>query len=122
LVVAITGMFYGIVIPAAGVREAVIISLVSALFIVSITKGALAIRRNDKRKHREWMTRAAAVVLAIPIIRIVAVFADVFLTPRGWGLKDVFVFSLAVGWSMTIVTAETWIVTLGIRARELRAQ
>ena len=107
-------MYFGIVIPAAGLPEATIIAFVGTLFVVSLVNGTLAIRRKNVRAHREWMIRAFAVAVGISMVRIVAVVADATLTTRGWPLKDVFVLSLALGWGITITAAEFWI----IRTRE----
>ena len=104
-----TGMYFGIVVPAAGMREAMIIGFVSAFFLVSLTNGLLAIRRKNPRRHREWMIRAFAAAVGITSVRIVALIGDAVLTPRGWLLEDVFVLSLALGWAITLIAAELWI-------------
>ena len=109
-IVAVTGMYFGIVIPAAGNREATVIALVSAFFLVSLVSGGLAIRRKDLRAHREWMIRAFAVAIGISTVRIVAVVADATLSPRGWPLESVFVLSLVLGWGVTVGAAELWII------------
>lgn len=109
LIVAGTGLYFGVVIPAAGAREAAVIGMAGTLFVVSLVNGALAIRKKDVQRHREWMIRAFAVAVGISVIRVVAIIADGTLTPRGWSLEDVFVLSLAVGWGITIAAAELWI-------------
>ena len=110
LVIAATGVYFGVFIPAAGAREAVIIALASLFFTVSLVSGALAIRRRNVRAHREWMIRAFAVAIGISTVRIVAAIADATLTPSGWSVDDLFILSLAVGWGVTIVVAELWII------------
>lgn len=108
--IAVTGFYFGVVIPAAGLREAAIIGIVSLFFAVSLVNGVVSIRRMEVRMHREWMIRAFAVAVGISTVRIVAVIADATLTPRGVALEDVFVLSLAVGWGITLTAAELWII------------
>lgn len=108
--IAGTGFYFGVVIPAAGVREAAIIGIVSLFFAVSLVNGVVSIRRMDVRMHREWMIRAFAAAVGISTVRIVAVIADATLTPRGVALEDVFVLSLAAGWGITLTAAELWII------------
>lgn len=108
-VIAFSGLYFGTFIPAAGLPEATIITVVGVLFMFSLVRGVLAITRGDVRQHGEWMTRAFALALGIASVRIVAAIADLMLTPRGWPLESVFVFSLAAGWAVTIVMAEVWI-------------
>jgi len=103
-------MYYGVLIPAAGIREAVIIAAAGTYFVVSLVNGARAIRRHDVRRHRAWMTRAFAAAIGISTVRLVAAVADLTLTPRGWPLEDVFVLSLGLGWGLTIGVTEIAIV------------
>ena len=109
IIVALTAVFFGVIIPAEGVGEAVIIGAASLWFLIAMTQGALAIRRKDKRNHGQWMIRASAIALGVPAIRIVAAVGDLLLTPRGWGLKGIFLLSLVVGWAIAIVVAELWL-------------
>ena len=109
LIIAATGLYFGVVIPAAGAPEAIIIGVVATLFIVSLVNGARAILKKDILRHREWMIRAFALAVGISTVRIVAAVADGILSPRGWPLKSVFVLSLAAGWGITVSAAELWI-------------
>jgi uncharacterized membrane protein len=108
--IALTSFFFGVLIPAAGIREAVIVGLAGTYFVVSLVNGARAIRRRDVRRHGEWMTRAFAAAVGISTVRLVAAVLDLTLTPRGWALEDVFVMSLALGWGLTIGVTEIAIV------------
>lgn len=110
LIIAATGLYFGVVIPAAGAPEAIIIGVVATLFIASLVNGARAILKKDVVRHREWMIRAFALAVGISTVRIVAAVADGMLTPRGWPLKSVFVLSLAAGWGITVSAAELWII------------
>ena len=110
VITVMAGLYFGVWIPAAGIEESIVIAAVSALFLLSLTKAVLAIRRRDVERHREWMIRAFAVGLGISTVRIVAAIADAVLTPAGYALETLFVLSLALGWLITIAAAELWIV------------
>jgi hypothetical protein len=110
IAIALTGMFFGVLIPAAGIREAVIIGMAGTYFVVSLVNGARAIYRRDMRRHGEWMTRAFASAIGVSTVRLVAAVADLTLTPRGWALEDIFILSLALGWGLTIGVTEIAIV------------
>ena len=107
---ACSGLYFGVLIPAAGLGEAIVIVLVGSLFLVSLAKAIVSIRTGRVERHREWMMRAFAVALGISTVRIVAVIADFILTPSGMKLTELFVLSLWLGWGITLALAETWIV------------
>jgi uncharacterized membrane protein len=109
LVIAVTGLYFGVVIPAAGAHESVVIGVATALFLISLAKGVVAARKGHLTAHREWMIRAFAVAIGISTIRIAAAIFDATLNPRGWSLKDIFILSLVSGWSVTLCFAEVWI-------------
>ncbi len=110
MITAVTGLYFGVLIPAAGLPERIIITLVGTLFVTALINAVVAIRRRDAARHQRWMTRAFAVAVGIASVRLVALIADAVLTPRGWPLENVFVLSLALGWGITISAAELWIV------------
>lgn len=116
MITAITGLYFGILIPAAGLPERIIIALVGAWFVTALINAVVAIRRHDAARHRKWMTRAFAVAVGIATVRLVALIADAALTPRGWVLESVFVLSLALGWGITIIAAELWMARTGLPA------
>lgn len=109
VVTACTGVYFGVLHPAAGTGEVLVIALVSALFLWSLARAVVAIRKRRLSTHRHWMIRAFAVAIGISTVRIVAMTADLLLTPIGFTLVEIFVLSLWLGWGITIAAAELWI-------------
>ncbi len=115
----ISGLYFGVVMPFAGITEAVTIVIVSALFLTAVCKAYLAIRRREIARHREWMIRVFAIALGISTVRVVALIVDIWLTPAGFRPPELFVLSICIGWSLTIGAAELWIRQTRPRAHEL---
>jgi uncharacterized membrane protein len=109
VVTAGTGVYFGVLHPAAGTGEAIVIAIVAVLFLWSLARAVAAIRKRRLSTHRQWMIRAFAVAIGISTVRIVAMTADFFLTPAGFTLVEIFVLSLWFGWAITIAGAELWI-------------
>jgi len=109
VVTACTGFYFGVLHPAAGPGEVIVIAIVSALFLWSLARAVAAIRKRRLAAHRRWMIRAFAVALGISTVRIVALIADFLLTPAGFTLVEIFVLSLWAGWGITVAAAEVWI-------------
>jgi uncharacterized membrane protein len=109
VVTACTGFYFGVLHPAAGIGEVIVIAIVAALFLWSLARAVVAIRKRRIATHRQWMIRAFAAAIGISTIRIVALIADFFLTPAGFTLVEIFVLSLWAGWGITIAAAELWI-------------
>jgi len=109
VITACTGVYFGVLHPAAGIGEVLVIAIVSALFLWSLARAVIAIRKRHLSTHRHWMIRAFAVAIGISTVRIVAMTADFFLTPAGFTLVEIFVLSLWAGWGITIGAAEVWI-------------
>jgi uncharacterized membrane protein len=103
------GMYFGIVIPYAGLGEAIAIATFGGVFLISACRGYLAIRRGQVARHREWMIRMFASAIAISSVRLAGSFVDLALTPYGFAPTDLFVVSLWVGWLTTLGGAEAWI-------------
>jgi uncharacterized membrane protein len=80
LVVGMTALFMGLVIPFSGWIERVYIGPFGTLFLLALIKGFIHIRAKQVALHREWMIRAFAIGLAvatqrlifIPVITVVA--------------------------------------------------
>jgi uncharacterized membrane protein len=109
IVATISGTYFGLLMPAAGVAEAVVIALVALYFLFSLGRAVVAIRSGDVAQHREWMLRALGVALGISVIRIVAAAIDLIFSPHGYALDTLFAWSLWVGWLITLVAMESWI-------------
>jgi len=67
----VPALFFGVLRPYGGSAEAVAIALFAALFLFSLGRGFVAIRRGDVTRHRAWMTRAFAIALGISTVRVV---------------------------------------------------
>jgi uncharacterized protein (TIGR02246 family) len=109
LVAALTGFYFGVLVPYGGIGETAAISLFGGLFVFALVRAYFAIRGREVKLHREWMIRAVAVVLGVPMVRVVGAFLDVALTPWGVAPADLFVLSLWTGWGLALLAGELWI-------------
>jgi uncharacterized membrane protein len=71
VVVGMTALFMGLVIPFSGWIERVYTSLFGTFFILALVKGLVHIRAGRVASHREWMIRAFAIGLAIATQRLI---------------------------------------------------
>jgi uncharacterized membrane protein len=108
-IAGITGLYFGVLVPWAGMPEAVTILLFGSFFFVAGVKAFTAIRRGDVDTHRNWMIRAMAVPLGAGSVRVVGEPIDLVLTPTGVGPEIGFVVSVWAGWLVTVGAAELWI-------------
>jgi uncharacterized membrane protein len=109
-IIAISGFYFGVVVPFAGVPEALTILLFGSLFVVSGVKAFAAIRRGDVAKHREWMIRALGVAFGVATVRLVGGPIDLALAPSGLiGPRLIFVLAVWAGWLLSVGAAEIWI-------------
>ena len=84
-------------------------ALFGGLFLFTLSRAYLAIRRRQMARHREWMIRAFAIALGISAARVFGAAFDIALTPGGVSPQFVFVLALWVGWLTTLGIAEVWI-------------
>ena len=108
-IAAVTGLWFGIFLPIAGIAESTIIALVGILFLVAIVRAFRAIRRSDVVSHREWMLRAFGVMMAVPATRLMGAVLDVAFAPTGISSARLFVIDLWVTWALVIGMTEWWI-------------
>jgi hypothetical protein len=108
-VAAVTGLYFGIFLPMAGIAESIIIALVGTLFLVAVVRALRAIRRHDAIRHREWMLRAFGVMVAVPATRVMGAVLDVAFAPAGISSTRLFVIDLWVTWVLVIGLTEWWI-------------
>jgi hypothetical protein len=71
LVVGVTALFIGLVIPFSVWSEAVVIAVFGSLFIFCLFQGFRHIRAKRVDLHREWMIRAFTIALAIASQRVI---------------------------------------------------
>lgn len=108
-IAAVTGLYFGLVLPMAGIAESTVIALVGTLFLVAIVRAFRAIRRGDAVRHREWMLRAFGVMVAVPATRVMGAILDVAFAPTGISSATLFVVDLWITWALVIGTTEWWI-------------
>ena len=89
--------------------ETAAVVVFGGLFLAAIATAFGAIRRREVARHREWMIRAFAVAIAISVVRVISVIADLLLTPGGVPPQTVFLISIWSGWILTLGIAELWI-------------
>jgi uncharacterized membrane protein len=92
--------------PYAGAQEIIPMYFFGLIFLYSIIRAFLEVRRGDIALHREWMIRGAAIGLAASTIRAVYV---VCLYTTDWSTQDVLISALWLGWSLNLFIAECWI-------------
>jgi uncharacterized membrane protein len=95
--------------PVGGAIEVSCILFFDALFLLSLTRAYLHIRRGEVGQHREWMIRAMSVALGVATVRpIMGVF---FATSRLTGMTphDFFGMAFWIGFTLTWIVGEMWI-------------
>jgi uncharacterized membrane protein len=92
--------------PIGGVNESTAITFAAAIFLFSLARAFVYIKRRDVVHHREWMIRAFALGLAISLDRIVLVL---FLVFTGRPFSELFGVALWVSFSFMAVAGEIWI-------------
>jgi uncharacterized membrane protein len=111
VVVGVTALFMGLVIPKAGWPERVVIGFFGGLFSIALVKGFLHVRAGRVALHREWMIRAFAVGLAIATARLIFFPALLITTadPTDGLFGTLLVVALAVAFVLNTSAAELWI-------------
>ncbi len=108
LVVGVTALFMGLVIPSSGWGERVIIGLFGGLFLFSLVKGFLHVRAGRVALHREWMIRAFAIGLSIATMRLIFVPALSMASTHAQ-ITTLAVSSFAAAFVLHAAVAELWI-------------
>ena len=109
LAALLPGLYFGIRMPYGGPLEALAVALFGGALLASIVVAFVAIRRGQITRHREWMIRVFAFVIAISTERLAFAALDVALTPSGYRTPDQFVLSVWIAWIVTLAAAEAWI-------------
>jgi uncharacterized membrane protein len=111
VVVGVTALFMGLVIPKAGWPERVVIGFFGGLFLIALVKGFLHVRAGRVALHREWMIRAFAVGLAIATARLFFFPALLITTadPTDGLFGTLLVVALAMAFVLNASAAELWI-------------
>jgi uncharacterized membrane protein len=109
LTIGISALAISFRIAIGGINEIVATVLFDVLFLFCLVKGWICARRRDFIHHREWMIRMFGIGLGIATTRpIMGVF---FATSRLTGLTPHQFFGTAfwLGFTLTLVAAESWI-------------
>ena len=109
LVIGVTALVMSPQMAIGGLLETAATSFFGALFLYSLARGFVAIRRGNIAEHRIWMIRMFAVGIAVAAIRpIVGIF---FATARLTHLTphDFFGIAFWLGFTGTILAAELWL-------------
>jgi uncharacterized membrane protein len=110
VVVGVTALFIGLVIPFSGWAEGVLIALFGSLFVFALGKGFVHVRAGRVALHREWMIRAFAIALAIATQRLIFIPSLLVVGDPTHG--QIVTLSIAA-WSAALVVhsslAEAWI-------------
>ncbi len=110
MVVGVTALFMGFVIPFSGWAERMLIGLFGSLFLFALGKGFVHVRAGRVALHREWMIRAFAIALAIATQRVIFIPPLFVVGDPTYG--QVVTLSVAA-WSAALVLhsslAEVWI-------------
>jgi predicted membrane protein DUF2306 len=109
VVATLAGLYFGLRMPYGGLGEVTAIAFFGLLFVFSVVRAFIAIRRRQVAIHREWMIRAFAIAIGISMVRVVAAVLDIALTPAGLRLPDLFALSLWLGWGIALAAGELWI-------------
>ena len=110
LVVGVTALFTGLVIPFSGWAERVIIGLFGTFFLFALLRGFVHVRAGRINPHREWMIRAFAIGLSIATQRLI--FVPAFFLLADPTLEQVQAISAAAFGAAFVVhagAAEAWI-------------
>jgi uncharacterized membrane protein len=108
-IIGVSALIMSPQMATGGVNEAAATMLFALLFLFSLVRGFMAIRRGQVAVHREWMIRAFAIGMAVASIRpIMGVF---FATERLSHLTPHEFFGTAfwIGFTLQTIVAEIWI-------------
>ena len=111
VVVGVTALLMGLVIPFSGWPERLVVGLFGSLFLFALVKGFVHVRTGRVALHRERMIRAFAIGLAIATQRVLF-FPAIMITmadPSDGRFGTLLVAALAVAFVVHISVAELWI-------------
>ncbi|MCH8173881.1 MAG: DUF2306 domain-containing protein [Proteobacteria bacterium] len=110
MILGMTAVFIGLVIPFSGLPEQIIIGFFGLLFLFSITRGFYYIRVKQVRLHREWMLRAFAIGLSIATMRLLFIPALIIVgNPTQSEIEALSIISFTLAFFLHCSFAEYWI-------------
>lgn len=119
LLIGLSALFMGWVIPIAGWPERVIIGLFGVFFLVALGKGFYYIRTRQVMLHREWMIRAFALTLAVSTVRLIEI--PLLITVGTALLQTIYIIANVTAFTSHAVIAEIWIHATRSKKRVLAA-
>ena len=106
LVTAVAAMLVTFVFPVFGGFSAqVAMVFFGVIFLVTVVKAFVHIRRRQIPEHREWMVRAFAIALGISTFRVLG---SVFMI-AGVSFRDTWDTVIWLSFALNMVVAEVWI-------------
>lgn len=106
VVIGVTALVMGVVMPAGGVSETAATTFFAILFLFALGKAFLHIRRRELSRHRAWMIRTFAIGLAVatarPIVGMFFIFSDL-------SFQEFFGAALWLSFTLHLVLAEVWL-------------
>jgi hypothetical protein len=70
VLVGLSALFLGLVVPFSGHLERIVIGIFGGLFLISLVLGYVRVRQGRIGEHREWMLRAFAIGLSVATMRV----------------------------------------------------
>ncbi|MBI4063624.1 MAG: DUF2306 domain-containing protein [Elusimicrobia bacterium] len=106
LLIGLSGLGLGTLIPFGGTSETIVAVVASFLFLLSLSKAFYYIRAKKIGLHRKWMIRAYALGLGVALMRVFDSLLFPFQIVRD---QDLFWITLILGWGLSLSVAELWI-------------
>jgi uncharacterized membrane protein len=109
IIIGVTALVMSPQMAIGGANETAATMFFAIIFLFSLIKAFLSIRKGNVALHREWMIRAFAIAFAVATIRpIMGVF---FATSRLTHLTphDFFGIAFWLGFTIHLIAAEVWI-------------
>ena len=100
--------------PIGGANETAATTLFAILFLLFLILGFWNIRRCNVVRHREWMIRAFGVALGVATTRPIV---GAFFAARRLSPHEFFGTAFWLGFTLTLLGAETWIHYSGAQAQ-----
>lgn len=103
VVMAVSGLWLGLVVPFAGRMESAIIALISITFLYALVRAFLAARAREIALHRRWVFRAVAIALSIATTRL---FDAPLYFSHALSDQDAFCLAFLLGWTINVLVVE----------------
>ncbi len=109
LVIGLSAIFIGLVIPFSGLPEQLVIGGFGFYFVFSLFQGYFCIRNGEIALHREWMIRAYSIGLSVATMRLLFIPALMIIGADNDTARTLSIYSFTISFVMHTVAAEWWI-------------